>query len=1417
MRFKRCISSLVSIALFSTTLASFPVKADDTDKYPYTLFAGSSEEGAITISASNVCINGNIATNGTIVSSGNMNVNGTKTENATEEMMYIWDRIDNTYFSGSNVDTYTEDYSYEDTNVNITEPLEVEGKLELTGNINLSTGLKALEDINLNGEVKNTNESVICSETGDIIIDTTNVNLNGLVYAPEGCVDITAQNLNMNNVIIIADTIKVECPNLNANYNSSMGEFIGIESDKDLCIYVMGDYNEENNSIDLTWLTTISDGSFDIEISIDDEVYETYDTVENTDAYSYPLTGQESDLYFKIIQTTESGQTQETFSIVMRKTDSGYTMEFVDSDEDKIPDFVELELGTNLEIKDTDEDGLTDYEEYILTNTDPLVYDSVTSDLSDADADCDEDGLSNIYEVKAGTDPQSEDTDTDTLSDNEEINVYSTSPLLEDTDEDTIFDADEIKLGLDPNNPETFGYPDTEYISFQSIEFDSKVFAEVNTEDNPFKLSLEMESNGYAEYSLSVSESGYSRTIENEAMIGMSTDIEIDSSYNPQNITLKYTIKDEYIDNTLGTYADCEEFQGIKRLNIFKYFEDINMLLPIETQFDEVNNLIYAETDELGTYCVMDMEIWLDGLGLEAISENEIAVANLSADDSISIIEDGTNSIDEFNLSYPAVLMSEPNLTNSLDVAFLVTTYGMDENEITNILDNIRMFSYEILAQTPDSRIFINLYNYKRLALNNGIKYATTRDEVDELVADYEYGLNDIITTNFTQEMIGDVSLRDTATKYGFVVLHSSGYMPSSPFYDTFEDDVQDAIDNNINISTIYDYPDFVGSDSLAAMYNSATGGETIPYGEYFYKDMLKHIYGTHESSIPTYEFLVGTRWKSIQLDGELNATNGINSDTDSLTDWQEVNTSLLKWNADGSFELPTFSEAISIADYIYALNAFERWKGTQYEIPLNDILDRKVLPILSDPTEADSDEDYILDPDDDKPLKYNPWEPETDFAHLVQTAGFSYDPAQDIIYSNMYNVQRFYGFAEEIDYMAAFPLLSQIECEPVKFIHEDTEYLIELWKGQYGLMTGAEVGIYHRPANAENFPSIKHDSIFKWILTGMNVFLSDEAKKEYMMQQALCMIYESTKDDENPSFYSANDEMLEYMSFDLYGSNGKELLYSRQGEHWWMAGFEWGVYTEIPANLSMDIEINFKDSLLADSFAKKLKNMGYDEQFNYDLRDKIGYNDTNYYYHSDNTVRIIYNEYVSEPPQSQIELAPMLKDTTLLMVNFYNGLYEYKGLKDKDPNNLTVQDWKDYVDSLTAETVEPWLDECTEVQYTLEELKELYDGQLNKLVEPVKYLYEASGNILSNKASKTYEDLVDIFEIDLGVVYDYATGNTETGLSLYDYYDNWYNIYLNYYGNSTSKMNYHFYTSTTIITMFLCEQLSNLSYKSLQ
>ena len=64
---KRLISGVSALALSVGLLASIPASADDSNVgYKYTLFAYSSEEGAITSSAANFCVNGNIATNGTI-------------------------------------------------------------------------------------------------------------------------------------------------------------------------------------------------------------------------------------------------------------------------------------------------------------------------------------------------------------------------------------------------------------------------------------------------------------------------------------------------------------------------------------------------------------------------------------------------------------------------------------------------------------------------------------------------------------------------------------------------------------------------------------------------------------------------------------------------------------------------------------------------------------------------------------------------------------------------------------------------------------------------------------------------------------------------------------------------------------------------------------------------------------------------------------------------------------------------------------------------------------------------------------------------------------------------------------------------------------------------------------------------------
>lgn len=231
-KFKRFLSGVLSMVMAVSAVPIVSVHAEEsTDPYPYTLFAASDSDGAITVNAGNFCVNGNVATNGTIVSSGNVNINGTKTEYANESMLYVLKKLNNYYFSGENVETYTDDYVLEDLNININNPIDVDGTIELTGSINLNSGIKAVDDVKINGEVKNSSNAVICSETGNINIETSNVSFNGLIYAPYGDIVIDSDNLNLNNVIIIGQTITIDCPNVNANYSRDIAELIGTISD----------------------------------------------------------------------------------------------------------------------------------------------------------------------------------------------------------------------------------------------------------------------------------------------------------------------------------------------------------------------------------------------------------------------------------------------------------------------------------------------------------------------------------------------------------------------------------------------------------------------------------------------------------------------------------------------------------------------------------------------------------------------------------------------------------------------------------------------------------------------------------------------------------------------------------------------------------------------------------------------------------------------------------------------------------------------------------------------------------------------------------------------------------------------------------------------------------------------------------
>jgi hypothetical protein len=180
-----------------------------------------------------------------------------------------------------------------------------------------------------------------------------------------------------------------------------------------------------------------------------------------------------------------------------------------------------------------------------------------------------------------------------------------------------------------------------------------------------------------------------------------------------------------------------------------------------------------------------------------------------------------------------------------------------------------------------------------------------------------------------------------------------------------------------------------------------------------------------------------------------------------------------------------------------------------------------------------------------------------------IKTAGYSYDPRQDIFYSNMDAWQRDMGYCRLYDESAA-PLGMIIDCEPVYFEYENKRWMIEFWKGQYDLTTGCEIGIYTTKDSDIYIPSTFYGAFY----------------------------------------YSADDSDQLYISYSLR-KNGNT-LFTREGRHWWLTGFKLGEFSE-PSELVMYLNITFKNSVMRDLFVEGLKKSGYIEQEIFMERNTVG------------------------------------------------------------------------------------------------------------------------------------------------------------------------------------------------------------------
>ena len=1003
--FNRLLSGMVSATMTISAIPIVSVHAEESpEKYPYTLFAASHDEGAITINANTACVNGNIATNGTIVSSGNLNVNGTKTENADESMMIIFNKIDTKWFSDNAVDEYEVNYTIEQTNIHIRIPTEVQGEASLLGNIDLSTAFKALDDISFSGNVANANNAVIFSQYGDIVIDSQNVNLNGLIYAPNGCVDITAQNLNMNNVVVIADSIVINCPNLNANYGSNVAEFVGTTSEKapdtGKFIILSGEYDEDDETIDMTWFTNIPADEYEIYSSDDGKNYSLVDTIDETD-YQYDIEDDFDVRYFKVTATDEDGSVVESDPFTVIATEDGYSIKFVDKDGDGLQDSVEKIYGTDPSNPDTDGDNLTDGFEVLKSHTNPNSVDTDENGITDDLEDSDEDGLNNYEEMLHETDPQAADTEGDGLNDGDEVKVYGTDPLEPDTDHDGILDSDEVNFELDPKDPTDYDTPVHQVLDSKDLR--------VNRYNSDFSISLDVEASNNVKRFLKQESSRYSSILlENRAIVGRPINLKYEAG-TIYSGTMKFTLSEKLVKENPSYYPELGI--GIERYGLFVYDEEIGTIVPLSCNYNTEDNSFTVDATAMGNLMIIDYEALLYDLGItpdevrNAIEsytgdvdsdEEEEDIDDEKDNDDEEDVEDEETVEDELDIDEDSIVSDDESIASEdeffggevarkvylggattpedepvtssgprqIELVLVIDTTGSMGGQMytvkTNLINLINKLRDDGITQYTAVITYGDIdYNEKTL-LNNeenpSIQFISNPSQIQSVI------------NNMTNYWGGDVL--ETAID-GLGLAESLQYSSNRSRYLFLITDVGSKTRNNYGFTDMNDiatalsdkgiYASVVTGQNYFSSYKDLTeitGGIEILQNGNFCDDMYEFIM----RNTPKVSVIVANNLVTGCFKEELVKDGKCNTDGDKLSDSEEINWKYID-DKHGPYIYPKWSELCQKSGYEESKNS-----------PFYDLLkDKEVIPASSNPFSRDTDDDGIIDGDDDNPLSKDP------------------------------------------------------------------------------------------------------------------------------------------------------------------------------------------------------------------------------------------------------------------------------------------------------------------------------------------------------------------------------------------------------------------------------------------------------------
>lgn len=172
------------------------------------------------------------------------------------------------------------------------------------------------------------------------------------------------------------------------------------------------------------------------------------------------------------------------------------------------------------------------------------------------------------------------------------------------------------------------------------------------------------------------------------------------------------------------------------------------------------------------------------------------------------------------------------------------------------------------------------------------------------------------------------------------------------------------------------------------------------------------------------------------------------------------------------------------------------------------------------------------------------------DLQQALTDAGYAYDKEQQVYYSTLEPWQRHFGFGDIYDDAAAYASMRYTTLK-ADFEYDGLLWRLQWWKGQYGILEGAELGVYTKDPN-------------------------------------------STSD-----FYDCadNDHLIE-MRFDYYRTGndfkkGNMLFYRAEEPHWWLTGFKVGYVANNNSSASVVVAtLKAYDSDMADGIESGLRRL---------------------------------------------------------------------------------------------------------------------------------------------------------------------------------------------------------------------------------